>query len=71
MKIPVGKRYGDARWKGLGMGDYECTNCYTVVGGDHRIYCPKCGAQMYNDGDLIYNEETGEACIVKLGQSAL
>lgn len=53
MKIPVGKRYGDAKWKRFGMGVYTCTNCYAIVNGNHRIYCPKCGAQMYNDGDLI------------------
>ena len=36
-----------ARWKGAGMGDYECTNCWEVVsGGDKYNFCPWCGAYM-------------------------
>ena len=36
-----------ARWKGAGMGDYECTNCWEITsGGDELDTCPYCGAFM-------------------------
>lgn len=35
------------RWKGAGLGDYECTACWNVCsGGDRFNYCPWCGADM-------------------------
>ena len=38
-------RYG--RWKGAGMGDYLCSECWEVYsGGDKFTYCPNCGAKM-------------------------
>lgn len=40
----------DARWKGAGMGDYECTNCGAVfsIGSVLSKYrfCPNCGVHM-------------------------
>ena len=36
-----------ARWKGAGMGDYECTGCWEVYSGGNRFKrCPNCGAIM-------------------------
>lgn len=36
-----------ARWKGVGMGDYECTSCWEVFSGGNRFKrCPNCGAIM-------------------------
>ena len=34
------------RWKGVGMGDYMCSWCATVVSGNEWHYCPNCGADM-------------------------
>ena len=40
-----------ARWKGAGFGDYECTLCGEVVSGNRERYCPACGAEMYTDDE--------------------
>lgn len=40
-----------ARWKGAGMGDYECTLCWETVSGNRNRYCPHCGATMYTDAE--------------------
>lgn len=58
-KFPRGKRaesgiYDEvsvARWKGAGMGDYECTLCGETVSGNRERYCPYCGATMYTDDE--------------------
>ncbi len=71
MKTIVYKKKADARWKPIGFGNYRCSNCLTIVAGNYRVHCPRCKLQMHKEGDLIYNEETGEACIVKLGEPAL
>ena len=39
----------EARWRGAGFGDYECTLCWERVSGNRERYCPYCGATMYND----------------------
>lgn len=34
------------RWKGAGLGDYECTACWEVYSGGNRFKrCPNCGAK--------------------------
>ena len=71
MEKTVYKKKADARWKGNGFGYYRCSLCWTVVAGHYHLTCPGCGAQMFEEGDFIYNEETGEAGIVKLGETAL
>lgn len=71
MEKTVYKKEADARWKGNGFGDYRCSRCWTIVTGCHHLHCPGCKAQMYKEGDFIYNEATGEAGIVKLGATAL
>ena len=40
-----------ARWKGAGFGDYECTRCSDIVSGHLHRYCPNCGAMMYTDAE--------------------
>lgn len=38
-------KYG--RWKGAGLGDYLCSECWEVYsGGNEFKYCPNCGAKM-------------------------
>lgn len=41
LKIP--KR--EARWKGVGMGDYYCSLCLYTMSGRTK-FCPECGAKM-------------------------
>ena len=71
MEKTVYKKEADARWKGNGFGEYRCSRCWTIVTGCHHLHCPGCKAQMHEEGDFIYNEETGETGIVKLGEAAL
>lgn len=34
-------------WKGAGLGDYRCSECWDTVSGGNRFkYCPNCGAKM-------------------------
>lgn len=41
------KGLNEGRWKGNGMGDYRCSECWSVYsGGDEFEYCPHCGAYM-------------------------
>lgn len=35
----------EARWKGLGMGDYYCSLCQHTMSGRTK-FCPVCGAKM-------------------------
>lgn len=35
-----------ARWKGAGMGDYDCSYCGERVSGNSLKYCPKCKRRM-------------------------
>jgi hypothetical protein len=43
-------KYG--RWKGAGLGDYLCSECWEVYsGGNEFNYCPNCGAKM--DGGKV------------------
>lgn len=38
------------RWKGAGIGDYRCSECWEVYsGGNEFTYCPTCGAKMKED----------------------
>ena len=38
------------RWKGAGLGDYLCSECWEVYsGGNDFNYCPNCGAKMGGD----------------------
>ena len=40
------------RWKGAGLGDYLCSECWEQIsGGDRFNYCPNCGAKMDGDGN--------------------
>lgn len=39
----------EARWKGVGMGDYYCSLCCETVSGNRERECPNCGALMYTD----------------------
>ena len=71
MENIVYKKKADARWKGNGFGEYRCSRCWTVVVGSYHLQCPGCKAQMHEEGDLLFNEQTGEACIAKLGEPAL
>ncbi len=35
------------RWKGAGLGDYLCSECWEVYSGGNKFnYCPNCGAKM-------------------------
>ena len=46
-KTSIPSNVSRARWKGAGMGDYECTNCWEITsGGDELDTCPHCGAFM-------------------------
>lgn len=41
------RKQSEGRWKGAGMGDYLCSECWSVYsGGDEYNYCPDCGAKM-------------------------
>ncbi|MBE6983748.1 MAG: hypothetical protein E7435_05655 [Ruminococcaceae bacterium] len=71
MKNIVFKKKADARWKGNGFGEYRCSQCWTIVSGNHHLICPGCKAQMHKPGDLIYDEATGEAEIVKLREEII
>lgn len=35
-----------ARWKGAGMGDYDCSYCGERVLGNSLKHCPKCKRRM-------------------------
>lgn len=41
--LPSAERRG--RWKGAGMGDYNCSLCGHLQSGKTN-YCPNCGAKM-------------------------
>ena len=47
-----------ARWKGAGLGDYYCTNCWEQVSGNRRLICPYCGCRMYTNEE--YHRMTKE-----------
>ena len=37
----------EGRWKGAGLGDYMCSECWTAYsGGDEYNFCPNCCAKM-------------------------
>ena len=36
----------EARWKGTGFGDYQCSWCGEVVSGCRDNYCRECGSKM-------------------------
>jgi hypothetical protein len=40
-------KQSEGRWKGAGLGDYLCSECWSVYsGGDEYNFCPNCGAKM-------------------------
>lgn len=72
MEKTVYKKEADAKWQRTkNPFFFRCSRCHAVITGCHHLYCPGCKAQMHKKGDFIYNEETGEAGIVKLGATAL
>lgn len=39
------------RWKGAGMGDYQCSVCDETVSGNQHRRCPHCGAHMDEEAE--------------------